>query len=81
MPLLSFLRVQEEFVMHLWTMAFIDTILIKTHNLSLSYKLMVDAIFSVILYSYLSYYLKDSVAKYIGFEDTGEGRSKKTLDK
>lgn len=58
-------------------MAFIDMMLIKTYNLSLSYKAMVDAIFSVILYSYLSHYLKDNMTKYISFEDKNGQRGRK----
>jgi len=51
--------------------------LIKTCNPSLSSKLMVDAIFSVTVYSYCSYYLKDSMTKYIAFEDTNRCRGRK----
>lgn len=44
---------------------------------------MVDAVFSVIMHSYWSYYLKDNVTKYIGFEDKNghQERRKKTLNK
>lgn len=60
----------------LWTMVFTDTMLIKTYNLSLSCKL-IDAIFSVTMYSYWSYYLKDNKTKYIGFEDKNGRRGRK----
>lgn len=64
------------------TKAFTDMMLIKTHSLSLSYKLMIFS-HSVTVYSYWFHYLKDDVTKLFlrTKMDAGEGRRKKTLNK
>lgn len=58
-------------------MVFTDTKLIKIYNLSLSCKLIIDAVFSMTMYSFWSYYLKENMTKYIGFEDKNGRRGRK----